>query len=340
MNTPKVSVVIVVFNGEQHIERSVGSIQKQTFTDWELVVVDDGSTDNTPLILKRLAREDERIRILTNEENKKLIYTRNRGLSESKGEYIAILDSDDVSYPDRLEKQVRFMEENPEYGLCGALYKKKFADGSESVWDFPEHDEDIRIKMVFGVANLNSAVMMRSSTLREHHLQYDPGFPVSEDYKLFFDISKVAKLHNLPIVLGEYYYHGNQQTKKRAELMQRCSAKIMYLHFEHLGIELNEVESEVLFKCYNFRFPLTQEELGLLESTFGALVKMNSIKRLFNPAKANTVIAKKFFESCYHSISQIGRAAYRLWSDSALSQFYQVPLRERVIFWFRQFRSN
>jgi len=336
MNMPKVSTIIVVFNGEQHIERAVRSIMGQTYQDWELVVVDDGSTDATPPILQRLAAEDNRIRVVTNEHNKKLIFTRNRGLEEARGEYVAILDSDDVSYPDRLEKQVKFMDENPGYGLCGALYKKIFPDGKEGLWDFPETDEDIRVRMLLGVTHLNSSVMMRNSVLKAYHLKYDAEYPVSEDYKLFFDISRVSKVYNLQSVLGEYHYHGNQQTKVRGQLMQQCSTKIMYLHFELLGIELGEAEAGVLFKCYNFKFPFAAAELSVLDKLFADFMERNATKRLLVPEKVNAALSKRYFECCYHSVSAAGRAAYKSWAGAVFQRFYDPPVRERLVFWFRQ----
>lgn len=107
-----------VFNGGKFIRESIESVLSQTFTDFELIIVDDGSTDNTIDIIRSF--EDKRIRLLLNESNRGIGYTRNKALENSKGKYVAVLDSDDIAYPTRLEKQVHFLENNSDYAAIGS----------------------------------------------------------------------------------------------------------------------------------------------------------------------------------------------------------------------------
>lgn len=303
MKTSKVSVVIVVYNGEKHIERSVRSILGQTFTDFELVIVNDGSTDRTVDIVNSMAREDQRINLISNAKNEGLIVTRNKGLENASGEYIAILDSDDLSYKDRLQVQVEFMDKYPEVGLCGSRFIKKYTDGSEGLWDFPVDDPDIRRKMFWRVGHLNSSVIIRKSVLDKYNIRYDTNYPVSEDYKLFFDIGKYSKMHNLPVVLGEYFYHDNQQTKTKKELLNRCSSALMCEHFELLGIDLDEQQRELIYKYYNHKFPFTLGELAGLKSLLDAFMRENAQRALIPGREIDSDIVHRFFECCYHSAS-------------------------------------
>lgn len=117
MQDPKVTVLMPAYNAEKYIETAIESILNQTYKDFEFIIVNDCSTDSTLDIIERYAKQDKRIKIISNKENQKIAQTLNNGLKEAKGKYIARLDADDWSYPERLEKQVNFMEENPDVVL-------------------------------------------------------------------------------------------------------------------------------------------------------------------------------------------------------------------------------
>ncbi|KAE9634984.1 glycosyltransferase [Defluviitalea raffinosedens] len=115
----KISVLIPTFNVENYIEEAVISICNQTYKNIEIIIVDDCSTDNTFEILKRLKDQDNRIKLFRNEKNMRICYTLNKALNYSTGNYIARMDGDDISLPDRLEKQINFLRTHPEYSLVG-----------------------------------------------------------------------------------------------------------------------------------------------------------------------------------------------------------------------------
>lgn len=121
MNSPLVTVFMAVYNGQKYISEAINSILNQTFRDFELLIIDDGSTDNTIDNIKLFT--DDRIRLIQNHKNLGLFVTRNYGIDQAKGKYFAILDSDDIAFPNRLQIQVNFMERNPQYALCGAKAK-------------------------------------------------------------------------------------------------------------------------------------------------------------------------------------------------------------------------
>src|ERR1041384_3373929 len=116
MQKPKVTVIFPVFNGEKFLHLSIRSILNQTFRDFELLLIDDGSTDKTREIISGF--EDARIRFLSNEKNEGLIFTLNLGIAEAHGEFLARMDADDIAFPERLQKQVDFLEANPGTGIC------------------------------------------------------------------------------------------------------------------------------------------------------------------------------------------------------------------------------
>ena len=120
MNLPLVSVVMPVYNGEKYLKEAIDSVLSQSYQNIELVIVNDGSTDSGSQIVKKYT--DPRIRFVENESNSGIVYSRNKGLESATGKYVATLDSDDIALPDRIEKQVLFLENNSEYGMCGTFF--------------------------------------------------------------------------------------------------------------------------------------------------------------------------------------------------------------------------
>lgn len=126
-----VSVIIPVYNVEKYVEDAIASIQNQTYNNLEIIVIDDGSIDNTYNIVEKLAKDDNRIKLYKNENNLKIVKTLNRALSLANGEYIARMDGDDISAPDRIEKKVRYLGENKEFDLVGCSMKAIDIYGNE-----------------------------------------------------------------------------------------------------------------------------------------------------------------------------------------------------------------
>jgi glycosyltransferase involved in cell wall biosynthesis len=116
--SPKISVVMPVYNGKEYLALAVESILRQTFADFEFIIINDGSTDNSADIAA--SYEDPRIKLLHNDKNLGLIPSFNRGLENSRGEYIARMDADDIAFPDRFKKQVAFLDDHPDIALCGS----------------------------------------------------------------------------------------------------------------------------------------------------------------------------------------------------------------------------
>lgn len=189
------------------------SIIKQTYSNLEILVIDDGSTDNTKTILQRLAQKDSRIRYIKNEENLKLIKTLNKGLDLCNGKYIARMDADDISLLTRIEKQVDFLETHPEIGVVGT-YIQIFGV-RESVWKMDTKDKYIRAHLFCNSSFAHPSVMMRISILRDNYLYYNTDYPHAEDYKLQCDIAQYTKLANIPEV--PLFYRINKEQKETVQ---------------------------------------------------------------------------------------------------------------------------
>lgn len=201
MNEPLVSVVMPVYNGALYIQQSMVSILKQTYTNFEFIIVDDGSTDHTLSIIK--ANNDTRIHLVQLHFNNGIVNALNTGIKLAKGKYIARMDADDIALPERLANQVDFLEKHEEVGLLGTQYK---AIGARSR-KFPLIHNDLVWYMFNACPFIHASVMIRKSVLDKHNLSYDKQFEYAEDLALWVKLSNVTQIANLPEVALKYRVH-------------------------------------------------------------------------------------------------------------------------------------
>ena len=207
---PLVTVLLPVRNGSAHLPAALESIFAQTFSDFELLVIDDGSTDATPEILR--AVRDPRLRVVTNPQNIGLVPTLNRGLELARGEFIARQDHDDISLPTRLQKQVDFLRTHPDCTLVGTEAVQMDARGRKMYRLLRPHGApEVRWYLCFDNAFIHSSVMFRRDVVRQEFGGYAPSFH-SEDYALWSRIARARETANLLEPLLLYREHGSSVT--------------------------------------------------------------------------------------------------------------------------------
>jgi len=215
--TPRVAVVLPVYNGERYLVESVESVLAQTFTDFELVVVDDGSTDHTAEILAGF--RDPRVRVIRFPENRGMVTALNTGIRESQSELIARMDADDICVPQRFERQVEFLDAHPNVGLCGT-WTQGFGEES-SLMRPPVTPERIRARLFFGWAMDHPSLLMRRDVLQRHELAYDDRFRHVEDFDLFIRAAEVTELANVSQILLHTRAHPEEvSVRHRGEQLQ------------------------------------------------------------------------------------------------------------------------
>lgn len=200
----KISVVMAAYNAEKYLKEAMDSILSQTFGDFELIVIDDASADGSGQILRGYAAKDSRVVVLVNEQNLGLTKSLNKGLSVAKGEYIARMDADDISVPDRFEKQVAFLDSHPDYSFVSCIGRYIDEDGKEEQLRlFPETNEEIYAMMPKVDAVMHPGVMFRREDIRKIG-DYCEDFRVVQDYDLWFrGMAAGYKFYNIqePLVL-------------------------------------------------------------------------------------------------------------------------------------------
>jgi len=199
---PLVSVLMSVHNEERWVMRAVTSMMSQSYENLEIIIVNDGSTDDTLEILKNLQMHDDRIKIV-NQENTGLTKALNNGLFHCKGKYVARMDADNIAMPSRIRKQVSFLEDNPDFAVVGSWRIDVLPDGVERLHKVPESNEEIQRTFVKRNCVSHSSVLVNAQTLRL--FLYDERFLTSQDFELWTRIGKHWKLANLPEPLCRAY---------------------------------------------------------------------------------------------------------------------------------------
>ena len=267
-NNPLVSILIPTYNSVDFVEDTVRSIMNQTYTNIEIVIVDDASTDGTMKILEKLSKEDKRIKLSQNKKNLGITDNMNNGIHKCIGKYIAILDGDDWAYPYRIEEQVKLMEKDEEVVLCAGYMD--ICDENLNVKTtrtYPLKDKDIRRAMVKYDPISHPSSMWRKDALLKTDL-YSKNFPICRDYDLIVRISEFGKYENIPKSLIKYRVRKESETGKRIRQTQ------MYSFY---------IQMKAVFE-YGFKFTFT----------YGVFLILRLIATVILPTSLQRFIANNF----------------------------------------------
>jgi glycosyltransferase involved in cell wall biosynthesis len=251
MNNPVISIVMPLFNGRPYVADAIDSVLSQTFGDWELLVIDDGSTDDG-LELVRTNYADTRIRLMVNPSNQGVAYTRGVGIEEAKGEFLAWLDCDDIILPERLELQLDYLRKNPDIGLCGT-WIERFGGDDNSKSCPPSDPEMLRCMLLFTPIVPNATVMLRLDLVRKHGITYDNDLPIAEDYDFVLQCSRHFKVGIVPRVLYRYRVAENSLMQRYDAAEEKSFAVVKAVQRRALtrfGIETGDTELR-LHRCFN-----------------------------------------------------------------------------------------
>jgi glycosyltransferase involved in cell wall biosynthesis len=213
---PVVTVLMSVYNDRRYLPESIGSILVQSHADFELLIVDDGSTDGSSDYLRNLA--DPRVRVIQNHSNLGLTRSLNIGLNQSTGKFVARMDADDIAMPQRLRRQVQFLDKETGVGVVGTS-RTLISDAGRALAEAPAvtHDLGIRWKCLLGNPLAHPTVMLRLDVLNRHKLRYDERYETAQDYELWSRLLPVTKAANLPEPLVRYRLRSGVSLTRKAD---------------------------------------------------------------------------------------------------------------------------
>lgn len=299
----KISVIMPLYNAEQYVGESIESILGQTLGDFELIVVDDCSTDGSFAVTESHARRDPRIRLLRNEQNLGAAQTRNRALDVARGEYVAFMDADDLVVADRLAVQVDFLDHHPKVDLCGSYGTMFFPDGRRKLLKTPLTHEDIAAELLFGCPFGMPSVMMRREAFKRSGIRLETC--MAEDYKLWADLSERMRMACIPRSLF-LYRQWDEQISATQHDRQNESARAVQTEYiaRRLGLDLSEAEAELLFRITRRIGPVTRDDVKAYRSLLERMYRANEHTRAFDRRALKKQLAHRYKKACKGCMSR------------------------------------
>ena len=276
--TPKISVILPAYNAERFLSQAIDSILHQTYQDFELFVIDDGSTDKTRNLIEEYAQIDSRVTLVCNENNLGLIKTLNKGLSLARGKYIARMDADDISLPERFQRQVAFLDENHDVGLLGTMFYVIDVEGNVKYAHYhPTTDHLIRWRLLFGNAFCHSSVMMRRNCVKTVG-EYGTFLHV-EDLEFWSRMIEHTKAMNLPEPLVKWRMADTNISVQYSRFQKEQGDRLSLLQFQKLmGENFLDLEEVHLLRFWDrkaklFHCPLNATVISKCPQIFNTFIK-------------------------------------------------------------------
>jgi glycosyltransferase involved in cell wall biosynthesis len=312
-----VTVFVPVHNRERYVSDAIQSILAQSYGDFELLLVDDGSTDRSVEVMRSF--DDPRIRIVENGENLGIPRTRNRGLELARGEYIALLDSDDRMLPERLEQQVAFLDQHPDHAEVGAWCRMMDEDGRplRRIKRQPVSPEDCRVQLLFRCCLSNRTILGRTALLREKGYRND--YPRCQDYDLHVRLAEEHLLGNLPRVLVLGRIHAGQITAQTSELGDTKKRLIVAGQLERLGVAFAESDLDphlTLSRMRKLRFRPDAAYLDWAEDWLVRIGEANQRTRRYDDRALTRALSEKWLVACWAARAGLG---WRIWERYRVS---------------------
>jgi glycosyltransferase involved in cell wall biosynthesis len=256
---PVASVILTTFNGGAYLRETLEAILKQTFTDFELIVIDDGSIDDSVAIVKSYS--DRRIRHFQNAQNLGISHTRNRGLELSRGEFIFAIDQDDICLPTRLERQIAFMRANPGMVMVASSAKEWRNGKLRSFYKAEVRPHILHWRLFSRCGIVHSSVCMRASIIKDYKLSYEQIYHYAEDFVLFHKLAEHGQITILADELVIYREHDNNASARHNEEMEANGCRFLREQFySYLGLEIDADAAELFWSAFVQGKPIHQAE--------------------------------------------------------------------------------
>ena len=337
-NIPILSVIMAAYNAEKYIHESIFSILNQTFSEFELIIIDDGSTDKTSSIVASF--QDQRIILLNNHVNRGLSYSLNRGIKNARTDLLVRMDADDISLPQRFDVLKRYMDNNPDVGICGSW--------AETIEKSPRKltpdcsPENIRTELFFHNIIIHPSVIIRKSVLEGNHLEYNEKLLFAQDYDLWVKCSKYTKITNIPEFLLRYRISNTQLSSNRLINQHKSAMDTRVWILRQLGIKVTPEEFDIhafLIYCICFEAEHIFQNLRQTSTSITSEKLFDWILKIVHSNRVTGVYDPELFEHkllSYLIGSSMRRHSYKESMNSLnLSNKDIKGFRKLIYFWFK-----
>jgi len=324
---PEVSVVMPVYNGEKYLREAIESILNQTFKDFEFLIIDDCSEDRSIEIIK--SYHDKRIKLLKNNQHLGISRSCNKGIESAKGKYIARMDCDDISLPERLKKQVLFMEKNPHIAAC-STWVEVFGK-EKDIWKFPLDPEEIKCYLLFCSSLTHPGAIIRRYIFTEERILYDHTFDDSEDHELWVRIAEKFPMANLGEILIKYRKHDTQVSTGRKEEQILKTEKILKKLLLNMGINPTEKEFNIHSNIGRWNFENSMTFLDDAEAWLIKIYMENKKKNIYEEKALKKLLAFWWWNMCKRT-TNFGFKTWKKFYSSILSKEGNLSAIEKTKF--------
>lgn len=316
-----------VFNGEAYLSEAIQSILDQTFNDFEFLIIDDGSTDSSPGIVKSFS--DPRIRFERYDNHCGTVYALNSGIMLSQGKYIVRMDSDDISLPHRLANQVRFMDTHPDTGISGSAMRLIKKGWLKNIRYQPESDQELKITLLFKTCFFHPTVIMRRSLAVK--FLYPENLIYTQDYNFWTRLARETGFANLRDTLLCFREHPGQISSAKAatQLKNARSIRASYLQalFEETTAKDLEIHHHI---AENSRGINLEKAKAWLEH----LIELNARSQIFQPGIFLKEMSRKWWDCCKKN-THYGKDTLNMYRSSYLHKHHQPGIFKYLKFYGR-----
>jgi glycosyltransferase involved in cell wall biosynthesis len=335
--SPEVTVLMSVYNGEKYLRESIDSILNQSFSNFKFLIIDDASTDSSREIIR--SYKDKRVKLVENVRNLGQSESLNRGLEKVEGKYIARMDQDDISLPQRLQKQVHFMNDNDEIGVCGTYVG--FTDETNSIIvhsylrDPLVNNEELKGQLLFSPCFVHPTVMIRANIVFNHKISYCKQFEPAEDYWMWKKLSSVTDFANLNEPLLKLREHDDQVTSKHFRRQSTAADNVRtQILLEFLGEQIDHEDLNLHRSIAQFGRLKSSQEILAAEAWLNNLIGVNRIRVVFEENALRKVIALIWYYLCINS-THLGMKVLKRHYNSSLYSSAGETFRQNFAFFLK-----
>jgi glycosyltransferase involved in cell wall biosynthesis len=337
--TPLISVVLPVYNVAPYVKEAIDSILNQTIQDFEILIIDDCSTDNTLEVVH--SYNDDRIVIITKEKNKGLIDSLNIGFEQAKGKYIARMDGDDINKIDRFEKQLNVLENNPNIKVCGC-WLQEFGSSNRTIKHKENHDEIVARLLISCSMSLCCAMLNREWAVA---IKFDENKKHVEDYDFWSRVAWSGKFYNIQEVLYDYRIHENQVSTIHNTFQKLGDVHIKIYLLKKLDYNTSKYNDSHLEKMLYLKEHFTVEEFSLYLIFLKDIISLNKKHKVFDKSELkkvtdeirNQLIFKIYFQDSGLGINKGWRKRALLkMSPHDILRIFILKFKEKIKVWSRK----
>ncbi len=318
-----------VYNGGDYLQTAIQSILAQSYKDFDFLIIDDGSTDGSQDAIKCI--EDPRIQFVQNQQHCGVSITLNKGLELAASEYVARMDADDISEPDRLNKQLELMDRTPDVGICGSWVRMFSDEGKGHIVRYPLDAETIRSYILFNNPLAHPAVMMRCSMLKKHGLQYDLACGAGQDYEFWSRCLHYFKIQNIRQPLVSWRVNNSGVTQRHSGNSEQTALSVQKRELERL---LLRCDTESLMKHRSIGRSIGVSSIEDMERSRLWLEEIINANRKIHyyPEKGlQRAACMIWFRLCMNS-PKLGMQVFGQYSQASFKKFYRPDFQELMVF--------